>query len=240
MQHLTTISEGNIPKILEGFASIRRCFERIEKYACQDFRSTKSILDVLRDLDIELILSDAAKEKLSAIISDLQYVDILQQRLSHVIRINELLRTDLTVLHKNSGDSVIAYRPLVKLNLKQFQDAIDLYLHTTDAVHGALTEISKNHRMLFLHIPETKLLYKYSPEILKESTAVRYVYEYQLLKYQQVPDTVSQDNVKQVKKVANFYTMEQERLILDAFLKTEMNYEQGYDTDTDKEQISLF
>ncbi|MEM6524531.1 MAG: hypothetical protein AAGF85_14235 [Bacteroidota bacterium] len=235
-----TISTTTIPHILNTFEILEKSLERIEIYACEDFRSTKCILDALNEIDIDQILSAQAKEKLSVIVSNLQYVDVLQQRLSHVLKINTILKRGLVDFEEGVDSSVTAYRALVKLNLKQFQDAIDLYLHTTDAVHNALTGISNSHKMLFLHIPETRLLYKYNSEILREATAVGHIHVQELLKYQHAASLVSKDSVSQVKDVAGFYTMEQERLVLDTFLKREMDYKQGFNLDSDKEQISLF
>ncbi|MEM7106613.1 MAG: hypothetical protein AAF519_00210 [Bacteroidota bacterium] len=240
MHTLLTISTSTIPSILKAFESLDRSLERIEHYACEDFRSTKNILDTLDQLKIEHIVSKEAKEQLSAIISNLQYVDVLQQRLSHVLSINTILKEELIDFNESSKGSIIAYQMVVQLNLKQFHDAVDRYLHTTDAVHNALTEISKNHKMLFLHIPETRMLYKYNSEILREATIVSEIHVKQLLKYRHASAFVAKEYVSQVKHIASFYTMEQERIVLDSFLRGEMDYEQGYDLDSDKEQISLF
>lgn len=236
MSSYTTISASNIPEILNSFEYVQRSLVKIDEYACKDFRSTKQILDILKDLDIDQVLSDPARIKLSEIVSDLQYVDVLQQRLLHIKQTTDFLKGGL----RAPSNHVVAYRPLVKLNLNQFQDAINLYLNTTDAVHTALTEISKNHRMLFLHIQEIKSLYRYNTEILREVANVREIYQLRLLKYQYSNILATDDCIQQVKTVAKYYTMQQERVILDAFLKVEMQHGEGYDVDSDKEQISFF
>ncbi|MEO1054095.1 MAG: hypothetical protein AAFX87_25885 [Bacteroidota bacterium] len=236
----TIISAAHIPDILGALDTVQQSLQNIEDHACNDFQSTKSILDVLTDLDIEHVLSGPARSKLSAIISNLQYVDVLQQRLSHISRTNEVIREELVQFTERPESSMMAYRYMIQLNLNQFQDAINLYLHTTDAVHNALTDISKNHKMLFLHIPQARLLYKYNSEILHETTLVNEVHSRELLRYRHPSKLPEKDSVDELKKIAAYYTMEQERVVFDAFLRSEMNYEQGYDVDSDKERISLF
>ncbi len=234
------ISPSTIPKILDAFKAASKSIESIERCACEDFRSTKSILDRLQELDISQILSSAANHQFSEIVSELQYVDVLQQRLAHIVSTTNLLERELCSFGETSSKYTVAYRQLIRLNLKQFQDAIDIYLNTTDAIHYSLNEVSKNHKMLFLHISGIKLLYKYNIEILRESYKVREVYNEHLLKYNHPSNPLAIDCVEQVKDIASVYTMEQERLILDSFLKVDMEYEQGYDADSDTEKISLF
>ncbi|MEM9392051.1 MAG: hypothetical protein AAGA02_16345, partial [Bacteroidota bacterium] len=68
MSSYTTISASSIPEILNSFESVQRSLVKIDEYACKDFRSTKQILDILKDLDIDQVLSDPARIKLSEIV----------------------------------------------------------------------------------------------------------------------------------------------------------------------------
>ena len=234
------ISTFSIPKILALFRAATQSLVKIELCACEDFRSTKKILDQLENIDFDQIVAKSAKEKLSEIISDLQYVDVLQQRLAHVVSTTDVLRDDLYSFSQDTDRLATGFEPIIRLNLKQFQDAIDLYLNTTDEVHTALTEVSKNHQMLFLPISEVKSLYKYNTQILREATKVRDIYVEGLFKFQHPASPLAVHCVPQIKDIANLYTMEQERIVLDRFLKVELAYSNGYDIDSDKEQISFF
>ncbi len=242
MSGRSTISHKSLPTVLTMIGKLKEALEHIEKYAFQDFGIVKTVLEQYKIRKNQYSAEKELHEKFSLIISDLQYIDTLHQRLAHIMTIKDRLLDELKVFPGNFGSYALTYWFIVKLGELQFRDTIDHYVKTTRNIQQALQEIEEQYNEVFHDLGETGSFYGYNTKILKKAALVCDVYFDTLLKHRHPGegDPLSKECIKVMTEISQLYTMHSERKILSHFMKKEMGYDNGYDQDTGKEMISMF
>ena len=242
MDGRSTISQESLPTILTMIRKLKEALSYIEKYAYQDFGIVKTVLEQYKIRKHQYPSEKELHEKFSLIISELQYIDTLHQRLAHIMIIKDRLLDELKVFPGGFGSYALTYWFIIKLSELQFRDAIDHYVETTRNIQQALQEIEKQYDQVFYDLGETGSFYGYNAKIFKKAALVCDVYFDTLLKHRHPGegDPSSKECIKVMTGISQLYTMDTERKILSHFMKKEMGYDNGYDQDTGKEMISMF
>ena len=242
MNNRSTISTGNIPTLLTTVEKLTKAIKSIEQYAYQDFDIIKTVLDQYKLYRSKHPVESVLQEKFSRIISELQYIDTLHQRLSHIAITKERLVNELEALPNSIGPYALAYWFIVKLNEVQFRAAIDHYVETTHQIQQVLQEIAGKYGEVFYDLAETGSFYGYNNNILSKAALVCDVYFDTLLKHRHPGDRdpLAKQCIDVVMDISKLYTMEAERKVLNQFLKAEMSYDNGHDQDPGREMISIF
>lgn len=155
-------------------------------------------------------LNDKLKGRLADIVKELQYYDIIHQKLQHIKCIHDWIDKGITT--ENSVSSAVEVTNLIRLNFLQFQLS---YFDYTTAVESIKSAISLE---MPLHLEDTVLLniFEECVEIMKGAETVNE----KLLQAEKELQGMCEVFVKpNLEKLSSLYSMECERSVLQAYLK---------------------
>jgi hypothetical protein len=204
-----------MPDVIKYHAQMENAanmMHRVKDMALIDFMMVSSVFKKYREAQAMPDTDDSAKQ-LSLSVTELQYIDILSQKLEHITRLNEAIR--------KADNSIVAIQPnedqagfIFKLNYLQvlvaseefLSNAINLRNHLRN-LHDhivVVTQLDFEERDYFRHFHEIELSLKVIRQIVKEMTEERL--------YEAPISACAMDG--QLPIISKIYTMTSERFVL--------------------------
>jgi hypothetical protein len=221
-----TISAINRPHVIDVMDKLSNEIFSIEQYACLDFNLIKIFLNSYNSFKKTNEVPGALIEKTNILFTELQYIDALQQRLGHIETIQQHVRADILSKFESVPYHVkVPCTTLLKLNHRQFNDAISIYTEVTGNIQQMLAIFLKDYDFIFKEFFERSSLFEYNTKILSKASGVSVIYFDDLLQYDYSNTCSSLEEVQKVLDISKIYTMEHERKIMRDFLAEELGQE---------------
>jgi len=238
MNRTVIIKEDNIADIQNSIARLCKSIKSIQRYAKTDFGIVKKVLDQVKNSKEHSREGSSLQDTFSNLIVDLQYIDVLNQRLDHTCN-NITKLSDMLSADKGPDSSMTGYWHLIKLSELQFVGAIRQYVASTEHIQKRLNAVINQYKHVLPKVSDARYLYDNNSTIRTAATQICTHHFIKLLKYR----NSTFDSFKctqELKNICKSYSMKEERSIFTNFLKEEMGNHHGVYEDTDNEEVTLF
>lgn len=204
-----------------------------------DFRNIVSFIkeySMHENLENQYEPSISSDEVISSITTNLQYQDILSQRLDHIFIINALIIQELKNPEHENGSStelITHAGKITEVNIRQLEDAYNEYISICSILRKDLDKFEKQNRLKNANTLSSFIPFKNSLKIATLVSEIKQNLEVMASINFEVSDS-SQSIDQAAMKVQSIYTMQSERDILYACIPDmQEKYRISYNNDND-------